>query len=100
LYYHVHLKKWQLFSVGGAEAQILRNKVKYRYGHMTPISIIIMCRQDRDILFLVTCRRGSYEHKMIFLVLTGSTIWPEVVSEHGPNDDLTLKLMSLQLRFQ
>jgi hypothetical protein len=47
-------------------------------------SIIIMCRQDRDILYFVLCRRGSYEQNMIFRVLGESIIGPEVVTDHGP----------------
>jgi hypothetical protein len=65
-------------------------------------SIIITCRQDRDILSFVTCRRGSYEHIMIFRILVGSTIGPEVVTElnMAQNDDLTVQLMSLQPHLQ
>jgi hypothetical protein len=78
-YYHVHLEKRQIVSLGGAEAQILRKTVKCHTA-----SIIIMCRQYRDILSFVTFRRGSCEQNMIFRVLVGSIIGPEVVTEHGP----------------
>jgi hypothetical protein len=59
-------------------------------------SIIIMCRQD-SILSFVTCRRGSYEQNMIFRVLDGRTIGPEVVTV---NDDIIVKLVSLQPHLQ
>jgi hypothetical protein len=62
-------------------------------------SIIIMCRQDRDILSFVTCRRGSYEYNMIFRVMVG-TLDRKLSLNMDQHDDLTVKLMSLQPHLQ
>jgi hypothetical protein len=55
-------------------------------------SIMIICKQDRDILSFVTYRTCSYEQNMIFPVLVGP-LDRKLSLKMAQNDDLTVKLM-------